>query len=95
MSSLTWPVFSLCDLFRYVDGLKNLVNRYHSLMDSLNDATFLLLAEQIQELRKVLHFGCKRLNWNSLGTVHTLGYNVIHVHSPSDEMTKNLVCHTK
>ncbi|KAM3867513.1 dynein axonemal heavy chain 10 [Diretmus argenteus] len=52
---------------RYADGLKKLVNHYHSLMDSLNDAKFFLLADQIQELRKVLHFGYKRLNWNALG----------------------------
>uniref|UniRef100_A0AAZ3SBS5 Dynein heavy chain tail domain-containing protein n=2 Tax=Oncorhynchus TaxID=8016 RepID=A0AAZ3SBS5_ONCTS len=52
---------------RYVDGLKNLVNRYHSLMDCLNDAEFFLLAEQIQELRRVMRSGYKRLNWNALG----------------------------
>ncbi|KAM6964967.1 dynein axonemal heavy chain 10 [Aplochiton taeniatus] len=52
---------------RYVDGLKNVVNRYHSLMDSLNDAEFFLLAEQIRELRRVLRAGYKRLNWNALG----------------------------
>jgi dynein heavy chain len=51
-----------------VDGLKNLVNRYHSLMDCLNDAEFFLLAEQIQELRRVMRSGYKRLNWNALGT---------------------------
>ncbi|XP_066511362.1 dynein axonemal heavy chain 10-like isoform X1 [Hoplias malabaricus] len=52
---------------RYVDGLKNLVNRYQSLMDSLNDAELLLLAAQVQELRRVMRAGYKRLNWNSLG----------------------------
>ena len=54
--------------FRYVDGLKSLVSHYQSLMDNLNDAEFLLLTEQIQELRKVMRMGCKRLNWNALGT---------------------------
>ncbi|XP_017580699.2 dynein heavy chain 10, axonemal [Pygocentrus nattereri] len=52
---------------RYVDGLNNLVNRYHSMMDSLNDPEFFLLATQVQELRRVMRSGCKRLNWNSLG----------------------------
>ncbi|KAM4616801.1 dynein axonemal heavy chain 10 [Polymixia lowei] len=52
---------------RHVDGLKNLVNHYHTLMDSLNDVEFVLLAEQIQEFRKVMRFGYKRLNWNALG----------------------------
>ncbi|XP_067084612.1 dynein axonemal heavy chain 10 [Osmerus mordax] len=52
---------------RYVDDLKNLVNRYQALMDGLNDAEFSLLAEQIHELRRVMRSGHKRLNWNALG----------------------------
>ncbi|XP_051514176.1 dynein axonemal heavy chain 10 [Myxocyprinus asiaticus] len=52
---------------RYIHGLKKLVNHYHSLMDSLNGAELSLMAEQVQELRQVLRYGCKRLNWNSLG----------------------------
>ncbi|KAG5280454.1 hypothetical protein AALO_G00060150 [Alosa alosa] len=52
---------------RYMDGLKSLVNRYHSLMDCLNDAEFYLLSEQIHELRRVMRAGFKRLNWNALG----------------------------
>ncbi|XP_062874230.1 dynein axonemal heavy chain 10 [Trichomycterus rosablanca] len=52
---------------RYVDELKNLVNHHQSLMDSLDDAEFLLLATQVQELRRVMHPGYRRLNWNSLG----------------------------
>ena len=55
---------------RYVDDLKNLVNRYQALMDGLNDAEFSLLAEQIHELRRVIRSGHKRLNWNALGTLH-------------------------
>ncbi|XP_056602848.1 dynein axonemal heavy chain 10 isoform X1 [Triplophysa dalaica] len=51
---------------RYINGLRTLVKHYHSLMDSLNDAEFSLMAEQVQELRQVLHYGCKRLNWNFL-----------------------------
>ncbi|KAI7812536.1 putative dynein heavy chain 10 [Triplophysa rosa] len=51
---------------RYINGLRTLVNHYHSLMDNLNDAEFSLMTEQVQELRKVLHYGCKRLNWNFL-----------------------------
>ncbi|XP_048858906.1 dynein axonemal heavy chain 10 [Brienomyrus brachyistius] len=52
---------------RSVDGLKNLVNRYQSLIDSLDDAEFLLLAEQIHELRRVMRAGHRQLNWNALG----------------------------
>ncbi|XP_009299843.1 dynein axonemal heavy chain 10 [Danio rerio] len=52
---------------RYINGLKKLVRRYHLLMDNLNDAEFLLMADQVQELRQVLSVGCKRINWNNLG----------------------------
>nr|XP_015221526.1 PREDICTED: dynein heavy chain 10, axonemal [Lepisosteus oculatus] len=52
---------------RYIGGLKNMVNRYHILMDSLNEAETNLLDEQIHELQRVLRSGYKRLNWNSLG----------------------------
>ncbi|CAL8343019.1 unnamed protein product [Lota lota] len=54
-------------LLLYMDGLTDLLSRYHSLMDSLSDAQFLLLQEHIKELRKVMHFGSMMLNWNSLG----------------------------
>lgn len=56
---------------RYVDDLNNLVNCYHSIMDSLSEAKFIMLAKQIKTVQKEMHFGCKRLNWNSLGMVHT------------------------
>uniref|UniRef100_A0A8C1QBG0 Dynein heavy chain 10, axonemal-like n=1 Tax=Cyprinus carpio TaxID=7962 RepID=A0A8C1QBG0_CYPCA len=52
---------------RHIKGLKKLVNRYHSLMDNLNDAEFSLMADQVQELRRELSFGCRRVNWNFLG----------------------------
>ncbi|XP_076854099.1 dynein axonemal heavy chain 10 [Brachyhypopomus gauderio] len=52
---------------RYVDGLKTVVNRYHALMDGLDEAAFVLLSEQVQELRRVMRSGQRRLNWNSLG----------------------------
>ena len=51
-----------------MDGLKSVVNRYHSLMDSLNDAEFNLLSEQILDLRRVMRPGFKRMNWNALGS---------------------------
>ncbi|XP_031164939.2 dynein heavy chain 10, axonemal [Sander lucioperca] len=52
---------------RYVTGLNNLVNCYHSVMDSLSEAMFIMLAQQIKVVKTEMHFGCKRLNWNSLG----------------------------
>ncbi len=28
------------------------------------------MADQVQELRRVLSFGCRRVNWNFLGMLH-------------------------
>ncbi|KAL7391500.1 hypothetical protein ABVT39_010104 [Epinephelus coioides] len=54
-------------LIRYANDLNNLVNRYHSVVDSLSEAKFIMLAQQIKAVDKEMLFGCKRLNWNSLG----------------------------
>ncbi|KAK5620023.1 Dynein heavy chain 10, axonemal [Crenichthys baileyi] len=54
-------------LIRYVDELNKLVSRYQSVMDSLSEAHLVMLSPQIQEIRKEMQYGCKRLNWNSLG----------------------------
>lgn len=56
-------------VFRYVNDLHSLVNCYHSVMDSLSEVKFVMLSKQIKEIRKVMHSGCQRLNWNSLGMV--------------------------
>eukprot|EP00062_Callorhinchus_milii_P021625 gi/632978548/ref/XP_007905975.1/ PREDICTED: dynein heavy chain 10, axonemal [Callorhinchus milii] len=52
---------------RYVTGLKNLLSRYHKLLNSLNSAETQLLELHIQELQRIVRSGFKRLNWNSLG----------------------------
>ncbi|CAL8251349.1 unnamed protein product [Boreogadus saida] len=54
-------------LLLYNDGLTDLLSRYSSLMDSLSHPQFLLLQDHIRELRRVMYFGSKKLNWNSLG----------------------------
>ena len=56
--------------FRYVGDLNNLVNLYQSVMDTLSEAKIIMLAQQIKAVKKEMHFGCKRLNWNSLGMAH-------------------------
>lgn len=59
-----------CNLaFRYEIDLDNVVNCYHSAMDSLSDALVTMLAPQIKAVKTNLYLGCKRLNWNSLGMV--------------------------
>ncbi|KAF1596613.1 Dynein heavy chain 10, axonemal, partial [Eudyptes moseleyi] len=52
---------------RYTNGLKNMLDRYHRLMGTLNEAETKLLDDHIQELWRVFKSGHRRLNWNSLG----------------------------
>ncbi|KAM9259890.1 dynein axonemal heavy chain 10 [Cariama cristata] len=52
---------------RYTDRLENMLDRYHKLMGTLNDAEAKLLDDHIQELWRVFRSGHRRLNWNSLG----------------------------
>lgn len=49
-------------------------------MDDMSEAKFIMLAEHIKAVRKEMHFGCKRLNWKSLGMVQT-GAGISFVHS--------------
>ncbi|XP_030593055.1 dynein heavy chain 10, axonemal isoform X2 [Archocentrus centrarchus] len=51
----------------YVSSLTNLVNRYHAVVDSLNEAHVVILGPHIKAVKKDINFGCQRLNWNSLG----------------------------
>ncbi|NXW05009.1 DYH10 protein, partial [Fregetta grallaria] len=52
---------------RYTNGLKNMLDRYHKLMEILNEAETKLLDDHIQELWRVFKSGHRRLSWNSLG----------------------------
>ncbi|NWR76527.1 DYH10 protein, partial [Centropus unirufus] len=52
---------------RYTDGLKNMLDHYHKLMGTLNEAEIKLLDGHIQELWGVFKSGHRRLNWTSLG----------------------------
>ncbi|KAG2470484.1 DYH10 protein, partial [Polypterus senegalus] len=52
---------------RYIDGLQHMLNKYHGLINLINDAEVELLDEHIQEVHRVLRSGYRRLNWNSLG----------------------------
>uniref|UniRef100_H2ZL68 Dynein heavy chain tail domain-containing protein n=1 Tax=Ciona savignyi TaxID=51511 RepID=H2ZL68_CIOSA len=53
--------------FSYISGLAHMLNRYHTLLASLDPAEAQLLEDHIRELKRVLKPGYKRLNWNSLG----------------------------
>ncbi|NWX71082.1 DYH10 protein, partial [Alca torda] len=52
---------------RYTNGLKNMLDRYHKLMETMNEAETKLLDDHIQELLRVFKSGHRRLKWNSLG----------------------------
>ncbi|XP_071619148.1 dynein axonemal heavy chain 10 isoform X2 [Heliangelus exortis] len=52
---------------RYTNKLKHMLDHYHKLMGTLNEAETKLLDDQIQELWKVFESGQKRVKWNSLG----------------------------
>lgn len=44
-----------------------MLDHYHMLVGTLNDAETVLLDDHSQELLRVFRSGFKRLNWNSLG----------------------------
>ncbi|NXX60600.1 DYH10 protein, partial [Scopus umbretta] len=51
----------------YTNRLKNMLDRYHKLMGTLNEVETKLLDDHIKELWRIFKSGHKRLNWNSLG----------------------------
>uniref|UniRef100_G1NVC6 Dynein axonemal heavy chain 10 n=1 Tax=Myotis lucifugus TaxID=59463 RepID=G1NVC6_MYOLU len=52
---------------RYTEGIQHMLDHYHMLVRTLNDAESSLLDDHSQELLRVFRSGFKRLNWNSLG----------------------------
>lgn len=56
-------------LYRHTNGMKTMLDHYHILMGTLNEAETQLLGDHIQELWRVFRSGYKRLNWNSLGNL--------------------------
>ncbi|XP_059533127.1 dynein axonemal heavy chain 10 [Myotis daubentonii] len=52
---------------RYTEGIQHMLDHYHMLVRTLNDAESALLDDHSQELLRVFRSGLKRLNWNSLG----------------------------
>lgn len=57
----------LCRALRYTEGIQRMLDHYHLLINTLNEAELLLLDDHSQELLRVFRSGYKRLNWNSLG----------------------------
>ncbi|XP_069922194.1 dynein axonemal heavy chain 10 isoform X1 [Oryctolagus cuniculus] len=52
---------------RYTHGIQQMLDHYHALIGTLNEAETVLLDDHSQELIRVFRSGYKRLNWNSLG----------------------------
>lgn len=59
-------------IFRYVNDLRYILNRYNSAVDSLSEEMFVMLIKKIKVVQQKMDYGCKRFNWNSLGMVHTV-----------------------
>jgi len=51
----------------FVVGLRNMLERYHRIMSSLEPAELDLLSDWVKQLQQTLKAGHTRLNWNTLG----------------------------
>ncbi|NXR37780.1 DYH10 protein, partial [Zosterops hypoxanthus] len=52
---------------RYTSKLKAMLDRYHKLMEMMNEAETKLLDQYVQELLKILKSGHKRVTWKAVG----------------------------
>ncbi|NXG46545.1 DYH10 protein, partial [Psilopogon haemacephalus] len=85
---------------RYINRLKIMLDHYHRLMETLNEAETKLLDNHIQELWTVFKPGHRRLNWNCLGigsfimrsteAVKKFEFLVHHIHHNSEDISKKL-----
>uniref|UniRef100_A0A8C2R7B6 AAA+ ATPase domain-containing protein n=1 Tax=Capra hircus TaxID=9925 RepID=A0A8C2R7B6_CAPHI len=88
---------------RYTDGIQRMLDHYHTLTGTLNEAESLLLDDHSQELLRVFRSGYKRLNWNSLGNkfIHLLPFrlwdaigkfeSLVHqIHKNADDISSRL-----
>ncbi|NWU97712.1 DYH10 protein, partial [Upupa epops] len=86
---------------RYLNRLKNILNCYHKLMGTLNEAETKLLDDHIQGLWRIFQPGHKRLTWDSLGVgdfimrctpaVRSFEWLVQQVHSYSEGINDRLL----
>ncbi|NWV26096.1 DYH10 protein, partial [Origma solitaria] len=86
--------------FRYTTKLKAMLDRYHKLMEMVNEAETKLLDDYIQELWGILKAGHKRLTWKSVGigefivqctqTIGKLELLVHQIHKISEDISSKL-----
>ncbi|XP_038008579.1 dynein heavy chain 10, axonemal [Motacilla alba alba] len=85
---------------RYTNKLKVMLNRYHKLMEMMNEAETKLLDNYVKELWRILKAGQKRLTWKSVGigefivqctqTIGRLELLVHQIHHISEDINSKL-----
>ncbi|NXM38867.1 DYH10 protein, partial [Gymnorhina tibicen] len=85
---------------RYTSKLKAMLDRYHKLMEMMNEAETKLLDDYVQELWRILKAGHKRLTWKSVGigefivqctqTIGKLELLVHYIHNISEDINSKL-----
>ncbi|NXQ21683.1 DYH10 protein, partial [Peucedramus taeniatus] len=85
---------------RYTNKLKIMLDRYHKLMEMMNEAETKLLDHYVRELWKILKAGHKRLTWKSVGigefivqctqTIGRLELLVHQIHHISEDISSKL-----
>uniref|UniRef100_A0A8B9GGE7 Dynein heavy chain tail domain-containing protein n=1 Tax=Amazona collaria TaxID=241587 RepID=A0A8B9GGE7_9PSIT len=86
---------------RYTDRLQKVLDQYHTLMETLNEAEIELLDDHIKKLWEVFKSGHSRLNWNSLGigdfifrctqAVRTFESLVHQIHNIAEDVSNRLL----
>ncbi|NWT59948.1 DYH10 protein, partial [Erythrocercus mccallii] len=84
----------------YTNKLKAMLDRYHKLMEMMNEAEIKLLDQYVQELWRILKSGQKRFTWKSVGigefilqctqTIGKLELLVHQVHNISEDISSKL-----
>ncbi|NXB71412.1 DYH10 protein, partial [Donacobius atricapilla] len=85
---------------RYTSKLKAMLDRYHKLMEMMDEAETKLLDHYVQELWRILKSGHKRLTWKSVGigefilqctqTIGKLELLVHQIHNISEDISSKL-----
>ncbi|NWY37943.1 DYH10 protein, partial [Sylvia atricapilla] len=85
---------------RYTSKLKAMLDRYHKLMEMMNEAETKLLDQYVQELWRMLKSGHKRLTWKAVGigefilqctqTIGKLELLVHQIHNISEDINSKL-----
>ncbi|NXM55441.1 DYH10 protein, partial [Illadopsis cleaveri] len=85
---------------RYTSKLKAMLDRYHKLMEMMNEAETKLLDQYVQELWRILKSGHKRVTWKAVGigefilqctqTIGKLELLVHQIHNISEDISSKL-----